>query len=231
VYTLGGNLENLAFTGSGDFTGTGNALDNVITGDAGNDTLNGGDGSDTLIGGDGNDILNGGAAMYGGPGDDVYMVDNVSDLVSENANAGVDTVYTTVASYVLGNNLENLIFTGSRNFHGTGNALDNVLMGGPGSDTLQGGLGRDFLTGGAGADYFVFEPSVTQGDVITDFKTHTTGGNHDWLDLSAYDPVSLSTSPFPGGTLVTVDDANGSSGLIELQGVQAADFDNSDYFF
>ena len=55
------NVENLTYTGAGNFAGTGNIADNVITGGAGNDTLNGGSGSDTLIGGAGNDI---------------YMVDN-----------------------------------------------------------------------------------------------------------------------------------------------------------
>ncbi len=42
------NVEDLTFTGSGDFTGTGNAPANTITGGAGNDTLNGGTGADML---------------------------------------------------------------------------------------------------------------------------------------------------------------------------------------
>ena len=37
-YTLATNLENLAFIGSGKFTGTGNMSTNVITGGVGNDT-------------------------------------------------------------------------------------------------------------------------------------------------------------------------------------------------
>ena len=46
---------------AGNFTGTGNALANVITGGAGNDTLSGLAGNDTLIGGAGNDTMTGGA--------------------------------------------------------------------------------------------------------------------------------------------------------------------------
>ncbi|NEH89429.1 protease, partial [Rhizobium leguminosarum] len=57
IYTLGNNVENLLYTGSASFTGTGNALVNTITGGAGNDTLDGGTGNDTLIGGAGNDTL------------------------------------------------------------------------------------------------------------------------------------------------------------------------------
>jgi Ca2+-binding RTX toxin-like protein len=59
-YTLGANLENLTFIGTGNFTGTGNGLDNVITGGVNSDKLNGGLGNDTLIGGAGSDTLTGG---------------------------------------------------------------------------------------------------------------------------------------------------------------------------
>ena len=39
AYALVANVESLTFTGAGNFTGTGNDLDNTITGGAGNDTL------------------------------------------------------------------------------------------------------------------------------------------------------------------------------------------------
>ena len=77
-YTLGANIENLIFNGSGDFAGTGNDGSNFIQGGAGNDTLNGGLGADSLSGGDGNDILIGGSGaaneMSGGKGNDTYIV-------------------------------------------------------------------------------------------------------------------------------------------------------------
>ena len=61
--TLSANLENLAFIGSVNFTGTGNTLNNAITGGGANDTLNGGAGNDTLNGGSGNDMLTGGTGQ------------------------------------------------------------------------------------------------------------------------------------------------------------------------
>ena len=67
-HTRAANLENLTFTGVGDFSGTGNASNNVITGGGGIDTLSGAGGSDTLIGGQGNDVMNGGS------GEDLFML-------------------------------------------------------------------------------------------------------------------------------------------------------------
>jgi len=49
--------NNLAFAGSGNFTGVGNNASNAITGGYGNDTLDGGLGNDTLTGGGGNDTF------------------------------------------------------------------------------------------------------------------------------------------------------------------------------
>jgi Ca2+-binding RTX toxin-like protein len=81
AYTLAANVENLhlaskgSMYGSGysydrvDISGTGNALDNVITADAGFDQLNGGAGNDTLSGGAGSDTLT------GGTGSDVFLFD------------------------------------------------------------------------------------------------------------------------------------------------------------
>ncbi|MEZ2215104.1 calcium-binding protein, partial [Sinorhizobium sp. CB7] len=133
-------IENLTYTGSATFTGTGNAAANVITGGAGNDTLNGGAGADTLV---------------GGTGDDTYIVDVAGDVVTENADAGIDTVRTALAAYTLADNVENLTYTGTAAFRGIGNGLDNVLTGGAAADNLSGGDGSDTLNGGAGADTLV----------------------------------------------------------------------------
>jgi hypothetical protein len=48
-YTLGNEIEKLTFIGTGNFTGTGNAVDNVLTGGGGNDTLTGGAGIDVAV--------------------------------------------------------------------------------------------------------------------------------------------------------------------------------------
>ncbi|OXR31000.1 heme peroxidase [Pseudomonas jessenii] len=166
-FTLSANLEHLLYLGAANFVGTGNASNNVMTGGGGNDTLNGGAGNDTLIGGAGNDVLNGDAgndAMVGGAGNDTFRVDSAGDLVVEVAGNGEDSVQTSLVSYTLGANVEHLLYTGTGNFVGNGNASNNVMTGGVGNDsldgaggndTLMGGAGNDVLTGGAGNDAMV----------------------------------------------------------------------------
>jgi Ca2+-binding RTX toxin-like protein len=145
-YTLGVNVENLILTGSAT-RGTGNILDNRITGNSLNNTLDGGAGNDTMI---------------GGAGDDVYYVDSASDVVMELPNEGNDMVISSI-SYALGDNVENLILTGSAS-SGAGNSLDNRIIGnsannsldgGDGNDTLDGGDGNDTLLGGKGNDFLI----------------------------------------------------------------------------
>src|SRR5713226_4762054 len=179
-YTLqaGQEVENLiANAGTTGLTLTGNEFNNTITGGAGNDTLNGGAGNDTLNGGAGNDTLDGGTGadrMAGGAGNDTYYVDNVGDVVTEAAGAGTDTVNTTLNSYTLPANVENLTFIGTGNFSGTGNALNNTITGGAGNDTLDGGAGNDTLYGGAGQDSFLFDTTLnanTNVDLIFDFSS------------------------------------------------------------
>jgi len=148
-YSLPDNVEKLTFLDSANATGTGNALSNLITGNVGDDSLDGGAGNDTLDGGVGADTL------IGGLGNDQFLVDDSGDSVVENASEGTDDVRTTLASYTLGSNLENLSFNGAGSFTGTGNALDNRITGGAGDDSLDGGSGNDRLDGGEGADTLV----------------------------------------------------------------------------
>lgn len=138
-WTLGTNLEDLTLSGTANLNGTGNTLANTITGNAGNNILNGGTGADTLI---------------GGAGDDTYIVDNVGDIVSENVGEGTDTVQSSV-TYTLNANVENLTLTGSGAVKGTGNELDNILIGNAAANTLTGDAGNDTLDGGAGADVLI----------------------------------------------------------------------------
>lgn len=86
-YTLGSNLENLSLSGSGNFTATGNTLNNVLTGNSGTNTLTGNAGNDTLKGGAGNDQL------LGGVGNDTYVLNrgDGSDAITENDSTAGNT--------------------------------------------------------------------------------------------------------------------------------------------
>ena len=157
---LKANVEKLTYTGNASFTGTGNDLNNILTGGGANDTLNGGAGNDTLDGGLGADM------MAGGAGDDIYMV-GTGDTVTELNGEGTDLVQTALGSCTLGANVENLTYTGSGNFTGTGNGLNNVMKGGAGADWfyLQAG-GNDTVLGDAGNDVILFGASLTSADKV-----------------------------------------------------------------
>jgi Ca2+-binding RTX toxin-like protein len=117
--------------------------------------------------------------MSGGAGNDTYAVDDAGDTITEAAGAGTDTVKTSLASYTLTANVENLTFTGAGNFAGTGNTLANTITGGGGSDTLDGSSGNDKLLGGAGDDQLLGgagNDSLT-GGAGADSLTGGTGAN------------------------------------------------------
>jgi Ca2+-binding RTX toxin-like protein len=158
-YVLTANVEQLTLTGTA-LNATGNALDNLLFGNDQANVLDGAAGADQ---------------MRGGLGDDRYVADNGSDTVNEAANAGNDTLISSVG-YSLGANVENLILVGSAAINGTGNADANVLVGniganilnaGAGNDVLTGGLGNDLLDGGAGDDLYLYKQGEGR-DVISD---------------------------------------------------------------
>ena len=172
-----------------NFIGTGNAANNIISGSVGNDTLNGGAGNDTLNGGAGNDTLDGGTgndSMTGGAGDDTYFVDSTTDIVNEQVGLGTDTVNTTLLGYTLGATVENLTFLGAGNFSGTGNTLNNTIIGGGGADTLNGGVGNDTMIGGTGNDLYVV-------DSVNDVIIENAGEGTDQINttLNSYSLATL----------------------------------------
>jgi Ca2+-binding RTX toxin-like protein len=160
---------NLVEGGSGDDEGLfGTNGEDHIIGYAGNDYLYGLAGRDILDGGLGADV------MAGGTGDDVYYVIDSLDVIWEWGDEGIDTVIST-ADHTLASGVERLVLTGGADpaTQGTGNELDNDLIGNwggnrlyglggkdelygeGGDDFLYGGDGNDYLDGGQGADQMV----------------------------------------------------------------------------
>ncbi|MCP9833044.1 MULTISPECIES: FG-GAP-like repeat-containing protein [unclassified Cyanobium] len=192
---------------------TGNGLANRLSGGSGNDTLSGGAGNDTLNGGAGIDRL------VGGDGNDIYIIETLGDLVVEtNANpasGGIDRVQSSLASYALTANVENLTLTGVAAITGTGNGLNNVITGNAAANILDGGGGNDTLIGGAGADRFRFASApnaTTNRDVITDFAIDQ--GDTIELENAVFTALptagTLAASAFVIGTAAT----NGSQRIL-----------------
>jgi len=137
----------------------GSSGDDLINGLAGKDHLHGLAGDDDLHGGLDDDML------WGGAGNDLYFVDTAGEKLFERRDEGIDTVASSI-SYVLGHNFERLVLAGGSDpLSGTGNNLDNELIGNVGGNVLSGGLGNDTLIGDAGRDVYVFDTKPGPGNV------------------------------------------------------------------
>jgi Ca2+-binding RTX toxin-like protein len=211
TYTLAANVENLTLTGSTAINGTGNTLDNLLIGNSANNMLTGGAGNDTLDGGAGNDT------MVGGTGNNTYGVAAAGDVVTENANEGTDTVQSSI-TYTLGANAENLTFTGTVAINGTGNILDNqvignsannTLSGANGNDILRGGLENDTANGGSGNDTFLFGRGDGQ-DLVQD----NSGSADKMLFDGGINPLDFVISRQANDVRLTI---HGSSDQITVQ--------------
>ncbi|MFA2961643.1 putative Ig domain-containing protein, partial [Acinetobacter pittii] len=222
--------------------GTSNA--DTLYGASGNDTLTGQAGNDILYGQAGNDTLNGGTGndtMYGGKGDDTYIVDSTADVISESVNEGTDTVQSSV-TYTLVNNVENLTLTGTTAINGTGNALNNVIVGNSAINTLNGGAGDDYLNGGTGADKLLGGTGNDSyvidntGDIVTENTgegidtvlssiTYTLGNNLENLTLTGSTAIN-GTGNALNNVLVgnsAINTLTGGAGDDYLDGTAGAD--------
>lgn len=151
--------------------------DDTLFGLANNDVLDGGSGSDVLDGGKGRDRL------LGGQDSDFFIVDNSGDRTIEKANEGdFDRVVASV-NWTLADNIEILSLSGQKAINGTGNNLDNFILGNDaqntllgnagsdeilgrsGDDLIDGGLDQDLMAGGAGNDTYVVDNSF---DIVTE---------------------------------------------------------------
>ncbi|WP_137153589.1 calcium-binding protein [Rhizobium sp. FKL33] len=205
----------------------GSAGVDVYTGTAYDDVIAGNDGADSLTGGDGDDSIDGGAgadAMAGGLGDDSYVVDDSSDVVTEDADSGSDTTTTTINHYQIAANVETLVLSGDVAVYGYGNdsansivgsSIGNVIYGMAGADTLSGGAGADTLDGGDGKDTIdggVGDDTLSGGAAA---DTLTGGNGKDTLSGNAGNDV------LTGGN--GADVLTGGAGVDTLSGNAGAD--------
>jgi Ca2+-binding RTX toxin-like protein len=144
-FTLPANFENLAYIGTGNFTGNGNALNNQIVGGSGNDTLFGDVGDNTISGGAGNDsliALAGNNSFSGGSGQDSIQKNGGSDIAD--GGDGNDVFFNVSAT-----GLVNGVYPDPSTF-----------TGGAGTDTFR--LGINFA-------------GTVIRDVVSDFQTGPGG--------------------------------------------------------
>jgi Ca2+-binding RTX toxin-like protein len=196
-FELDSDLENLVLLnapGGGvlNLTGIGNTGKNHITGNDGDNLLAGDDQYAPVAAGNDDTLV-------GGKGDDTYLVWYAGDKVieEETGEAGGYDIVKSVATFTLGDNVEELILTSTIAVDGTGNELDNKITGNKkgnelsglagndslnggidiGNDTLDGGTGDDTMVGAAGDDLYVVD-SVK--DVVTD-----SSGTNDGIRLTS----------------------------------------------
>ncbi len=169
----------------------------------------GNDGVDTLIGIETvqfkDDVIDPFEFFYAG--DDRYIIDDVLDQVIEKSNKGTDTVISSLPTYTLPANVENLILAGTDNLEGLGNDLANVITGNAaanslagyaGNDSLNGGLGNDSLSGGDGIDTAIYSGSLTgykfenSNSILTITDTNLADGNDGVDTLTGIETVQFS---------------------------------------
>ncbi|MBA1244267.1 putative Ig domain-containing protein [Pseudomonas japonica] len=197
-WTLGNNVEYLVLTGYSAINGTGNALRNFITGNDAANVLDGKAGADSMTGGDGSDT---------------YYVDNADDTTveknSDSATGGIDTVYTSLATWTLSSNVENLVINTIGAANGIGNALDNTFVAGAGNNVLDGRDGIDTVS-------YAY---ATQGITLalnTTAQQNTGGSGLDTIKYMENVIGSLYNDKLTGSAVANVLD--GGAGDDELNG-------------
>ena len=201
---VGTQLENIALTGTGNFSATGNDADNIL---AGNSGLN---------------------KLTGGLGNDTYVIQNSGDIIVEAAGAGTDTVVSSV-TYTLGVNLENLTLAGHDDLSATGNGVANILTGNAGDNHLTGGAGNDTLIGNSGVA--VASPVVSDDGLPphgTIANALLIGRDAFYLDANA-EITDATTAPHATVTATGNDDYRMYAFVVDASGVAGTfDIDHSD---
>ncbi len=207
-YTLTNYVENLTLVGSSTINGTGNTLANTLIGNNADNVLDGKAGGD---------------AMFGGQGNDSYVVDNLADRITEtNSNASqIDTVIAGI-NFTLGANLEDLVLF-DKAVVGVGNFLANRVTGSGLGNTLNGGYGADSMAGGDGNDTYIVDNSgdtvtetsnaTSQIDLVASSVSYVLGSNLENLRLLGSADIDAA-----GNTLNNILYANAGNNVLDGQG-------------
>ncbi|GAA0591723.1 hypothetical protein GCM10009416_32660 [Craurococcus roseus] len=217
-----------SMTGMDDFLGgsgndtistNGSSWVHRIEGNAGADSLVGGSGGDTLVGGSGNDTLdgNGGSdiADYSASTASVSLAYN-SALSGGAGFTGADGTGATSGTDTV-RNVET-IFGGSAadTINATGSSTAMYLSGNAGNDVLVGGTGLDTLDGGADTDTASYTASTTSVSLV--YNATLAGG----AGFTGTD-VLRNMETILGGSAADTIDASGSSAAIRIEGGAGAD--------
>jgi Ca2+-binding RTX toxin-like protein len=157
-----GAVERLVLSSTGNTSGVGNGLANVITGNAGNNGLYGVAGNDALNGAAGNDTLNGGVGLdtlTGGVGNDIFQFNNVPNAVT---NRDTITDFNVAAD----------------TFH-----LDNAVFGGLAAGALAAGAFHVGAAAAAADDRIIY--NSTTGALIFDSNGNAAGGSVHFATVGA----------------------------------------------
>ena len=200
----------------------------VVIGGAGADTFTGWTGAQTFYGGAGDDVFRMGLLASTGAGADTVYGEAGQDTVDYGArleavtvtmdfNAANDGNAAATEGDTIRNDVEHLICpTAAVVCTVTGNALDNRIAGGGGSDTLNGGAGddtfiigansgigagADVITGGAGVDRVDFTAFGASLNVRMDDVASSTQGKRIGNDVEDLSCPSASACTVLGNAL------------------------------
>jgi len=213
---LWGEYENLLGTRYIDSL-SGNDLDNDI---------NGGDGDDYMEGREGNDRFDwdsskrsGNDTMYGGMGDDVFVLNSTGDTVIEYANEGKDSIWVDF-SYSISSiaNVENLFGYGINSLSLIGNNAANSFIGGKGNDTLNGGAGIDTVVYAGNRSNYTLTKNASSFTISSSAEGTDTLTNVENLTFSNVTlPTSIDLFLATKGTAVAARGANDVASAIATQ--------------
>ena len=247
------DVEYLIYTGSSNFSGSGNGSDNVLTGGAGNDTLQAVTGNDTLVGGAGADVfyrLSGIATVSYATSADGVTVNlglgtfSGGDAAGDQDGAGFSgLIGSGSADQLTVGSSQSAIGGGGNDTLAGGGSGNNTLDGGDGHDQLYGWGGSSLLFGGNGNDLLVAD----QGDTMSggdgadtmvssaDADSFDGGAGRDLLSYAAsFGPVTvnLATGSASGGdaagdVFANMEGVIGSGGNDVLAGGSLSPFEAS----